>query len=529
MSAVEPVVRVERVTKTFPRGNVTALQDIDLTLAPKEFVSLIGPSGCGKSTLLRVIGDLIDPTEGTVTINGKPARQARNDHDYGIVFQDAVLFDWRTVSKNIALPLELLGWDRARRKTRVEEMLDLVELQQFGDHHPWQLSGGMQQRVAIARALAFEPALLLMDEPFGALDEMTRERLNLELLADLAAARVDGRLRHALDLRSGLPLDPRHRDEPAPRADRRSRRDRPADTANGGDPRGPALLRAGHPGTGAASPAGRAPAARGGATAAGGRRVSVRRSVEWLPAILVFVGAIAIWDLAIRAFDIQQFLLPRPGAIISTFWNERHTLWPAGWYTFKEALGGFFVGSLLGMVTATLIGRFKVIGAAILPLAIAANAVPIIAFAPIFNVWFNPLSPHSKMAIAGVLCFVPVLVNTLRGLQSASPRQIELMRSYASSDLEIWRRVRVPTALPYVFTALKVASVLAMIGAIVGEYFGGSFNALGVLINSDANTFNFERAWAGILVASLLGLALYAAVVVTERAVVTWAPENRDS
>ena len=145
------------------------------------------------------------------------------------------------------------------------------------------------------------------------------------------------------------------------------------------------------------------------------------------------------------------------------------------------------------------------IGTAILPLAIAANAIPIIAFAPIFDVWFNPLSPHSKMAIAGVLCFLPVMVNTLRGLQSASPRQIELMRSYASSDLEIWRRVRVPTALPFVFTALKVASVLAMIGAIVGEYFGGSFNSLGVLINSDANIFNFERAWAGILVASLLG------------------------
>jgi NitT/TauT family transport system permease protein len=133
------------------------------------------------------------------------------------------------------------------------------------------------------------------------------------------------------------------------------------------------------------------------------------------------------------------------------------------------------------------------------------------------------------MAIAGVLCFLPVMVNTLRGLQSASPRQIELMRSYACSDLEIWRRVRVPAALPFVFTALKVASVLAMIGAIVGEYFGGSFNSLGVLINSDANIFNFERAWAGILVASLLGLALYGAVVATERVVVSWAPEYRDS
>jgi NitT/TauT family transport system ATP-binding protein len=179
----QPVVRIERVTKTFARGNVTALENIELELHPGEFVSLIGPSGCGKSTLLRVVGDLTPPTSGTVTINGKPARQAREDGDYGIVFQDSVLFDWRTVAKNIALPLEMLGWDRERRKARIEEMLDLVELRNFADHHPWQLSGGMQQRVSIARALSFEPALLLMDEPFGALDEMTRERLNLELLS----------------------------------------------------------------------------------------------------------------------------------------------------------------------------------------------------------------------------------------------------------------------------------------------------------------------------------------------------------
>ena len=179
----QPVVQVSGVTKTFARGNVTALENIELDLGHGEFVSLIGPSGCGKSTLLRVIGDLTPPTAGTVSINGKPARQARNDGDYGIVFQDSVLFDWRTVTKNIALPLEMLGWSRERRKERVEEMLDLVDLRAFADHHPWQLSGGMQQRVSIARALAFEPALLLMDEPFGALDEMTRERLNLELLS----------------------------------------------------------------------------------------------------------------------------------------------------------------------------------------------------------------------------------------------------------------------------------------------------------------------------------------------------------
>jgi NitT/TauT family transport system permease protein len=257
--------------------------------------------------------------------------------------------------------------------------------------------------------------------------------------------------------------------------------------------------------------------------------LALRRGADWLPAIVVFVLAIGAWEGAIAAFHVQQFLLPKPSDIVRAFWNERHTLWPAGWYTFKEALGGFVVGSALGIAVATVIGRFKLVGTALLPLAIAANAVPVIAFAPITGAWFGEVSPHSKMAIAGILCFLPLMVNTLRGLSSADPHQIELMRSYAASDFEIWRRVRVPTALPFVFTALKVASVLAMIGAIVGEYFGGAFNALGVLIRSDAQILDFVTAWAGILTASLLGLGLYAAVVLAERMVVRWAPEVQDS
>ena len=182
MSEQTAVVRLADVTKQFGKDGVIALQEVDLTIEPGEFISLIGPSGCGKSTLLRVVGDLIQPSSGTVEVNGKSAAQARADRDYGIVFQDSVLFEWRTVAKNIGLPLELAGWSREKRKARVQEMLDLVELTGFESHHPWQLSGGMQQRVSIARALSFDPALLLMDEPFGALDEMTRERLNLELL-----------------------------------------------------------------------------------------------------------------------------------------------------------------------------------------------------------------------------------------------------------------------------------------------------------------------------------------------------------
>ena len=180
-----PAVRVAGVHKAFPvkgGGETVALSGIDLEIARGEFISLIGPSGCGKSTLLRVVGDLIEPSAGVVEVNGKPAAQARRDRDYGMVFQAPVLFDWRSVEANVRLPLEIQGVDGATRDARVKEMLELVELGGFARHYPHQLSGGMQQRVAIARALAFQPALLLMDEPFGALDEMTRERLNAEVL-----------------------------------------------------------------------------------------------------------------------------------------------------------------------------------------------------------------------------------------------------------------------------------------------------------------------------------------------------------
>ena len=181
MSALE-VVSTSKIFNQGTAKQVDALVDVNLTVNPGEFVSLIGPSGCGKSTLLRLIANLLEPTSGSVSVNKKTAAQARLDQDYGMAFQQAGLFDWRTVSKNIELPLELKGWDKAKREARAKEMLDLVKLPEFADLYPWQLSGGMQQRIAIARALAAHPPLLLMDEPFGALDEMTREYMQGELL-----------------------------------------------------------------------------------------------------------------------------------------------------------------------------------------------------------------------------------------------------------------------------------------------------------------------------------------------------------
>ena len=185
-TAATATVMVEAVgvRKVFGTGDaaVVALDGVDLRIEPGAFVSLIGPSGSGKSTLLRLIGDLIAPTAGSIRINAKDPSRARLDHDYGMVFQAPVLLDWRTIASNIGLPLEVMGYPADDRRRRAAELLRLVELEAFAERHPWELSGGMQQRVAIARALSFEPKLLLMDEPFGALDEMTRERMNDELL-----------------------------------------------------------------------------------------------------------------------------------------------------------------------------------------------------------------------------------------------------------------------------------------------------------------------------------------------------------
>jgi NitT/TauT family transport system permease protein len=252
-----------------------------------------------------------------------------------------------------------------------------------------------------------------------------------------------------------------------------------------------------------------------------------RRAVNWLPALLVFAVGLAAWQWLFSPLA-GKFLLPRPTAIATSFWDHRHILWSGGWYTFKEALGGFFLGSGLAIFVALVLARWRRVGSALLPYAIAVNAIPIIAFAPITNAWFGVLNPHSKMAIAAVLCFFPVLVNTLRGLTSVRAESIELMHSYAANQVDVFRRVRIPSALPFIFTGLKVATVLAMIGAIVGDYFGGSTIALGVQIENSISLFDFPFGWAAIVLASAFGIAFYVAVSLAERLAVRGLPSTRE-
>jgi len=245
---------------------------------------------------------------------------------------------------------------------------------------------------------------------------------------------------------------------------------------------------------------------------------------DWFPALLVLVAFIGIWQGIVKGLDVQRFLLPAPSAIWTSFSNNQGQLWHEGWFTFQEALGGFAIGCTAGIVLAVVVARWNLLGEALMPYAIAANAIPIIAFAPITNTWFNPLTKTSHMVIASVLCFFPVFVNVVRGLRSVKPAQIELMRSYAVGELTVFRLVRVPTALPFLFTALRVASVLAMIGAIVSEYYGGSLDTLGANILQDASLFQFEKAWAEIVIACVLGIGFYLAVALVERLATRWQP-----
>lgn len=251
-------------------------------------------------------------------------------------------------------------------------------------------------------------------------------------------------------------------------------------------------------------------------------RLVGRRLRDWVPALVVLAAVIGGWQAAVPAFHIHQFLLPQPSTIWHAFWQARSELIRAGWLTFQEAFGGFAIGSGAAILAALLLARFRIVGRALMPYAIAANAVPIIAFAPIANAWFSPFSKSSKIAIAAVLCFFPVLVNTLRGLTSVRPQSLELIRSYAGGQTAIFRHVRIPSALPFIFTGLKVASVLAMIGAIVAEYFGGTLGDLGTQIRAQYQVFDYKNAWAGILVACLYGIGFYLAVAICERFALRW-------
>ncbi len=238
--------------------------------------------------------------------------------------------------------------------------------------------------------------------------------------------------------------------------------------------------------------------------------------------LLVALSVLLVWEVFIVLFNVQRFLLPAPTVIGDTFLRIYPRLVSQGWVTFQNALWGFGIGCGAGILFGLLSARFTGFSRAMLPYAIAVNSIPIIAFAPITNAWFGVTNPLSKIAIVTILTFFPAMINTVRGLTAADAASLELMRSYAATDLEVFRKVRLPAALPYIFNALKVATTLSMIGAVVAEYFGGPLTGLGVNISNDAALIRYPTVWSEIIIASALGIIFYFVVSLVERLVMPW-------
>jgi NitT/TauT family transport system permease protein len=236
-----------------------------------------------------------------------------------------------------------------------------------------------------------------------------------------------------------------------------------------------------------------------------------------MPAIAVFLLAIGLWEGAVRGFGIPLYLLPAPSEVVSTFLARPTYLLGIGLVTFSNALTGCVIGCGLGVLMAALCVRWRWFADGLIPLGVAAGAVPIIALSPLMGIWLGAISPASKIGVVAVMTFFPTLVNVYRGLTAPTTNELLLMRSYAASDWQVFRLVRWPSALPYLFNALKICTTLSMIGALVAEFFGGPQNALGVYIKTQAGILRTREAWSAIIVACFFGIAFYIAVSIAER------------
>ncbi len=507
--AARELIAVRNVTRRFG-ATVTALDRIDLAVDEGAFVAIVGPSGCGKSTLLRILAGLLPASEGDVRLGGEPVTGPRRD--IGVVFQTPVLFPWRSVLDNALLPVDVQRLGRERMRGVAMELLKLVGLEGFENSYPWQLSGGMQQRAALVRALIHDPSVLLMDEPFGALDAMTREAMNLELQR-IWLAGEEGRRKTVIFVTHSV-------GEAVFLADRvvvmSPRPGRVLDTLDVDFPRPRALVGDEHRGV-------RHPRATHPPGAERYRWPGMKAGLR----VLLMIGLLALWELTVRALAIPAFLLPPPSAVaIGLYRGIASGLYLEHiWITLIETLLGFLLGASVGFGLGTLVALSRRFEYFLYPVIVMFQSMPKVALAPLIIVWFG-LDLKSKVINAALVCFFPLLVNTIAGLRSADEDRVSLMRSLAASPLQIFWMLRLPGALPNIFAGLEIAMIFALIGAIVAEFVGAQ-SGLGMLIQSMNFSMDVAGQFSVLFILSLIGLVLNAVVVAVRRRVVFWDAEGR--
>ncbi len=525
-----------------------------------EFISIVGPSGCGKSTLLRIISGLIPASSGDLFVGEEPVMHPRRD--IGVVFQSPVLLPWRTILENVMLPAEIQGIATPTTRTRARDLLAMVGLSDFENKYPSELSGGMQQRAAISRGLICDPEILLMDEPFGALDAMTREQMNLDLqriwresgktivlithsipeavfLGDRVVVMTTrpGRIARILDVPQSRPRSLEVMGDPVfGRLCSDIRRllygdAEPASVSGGGnrmtmETTSRAIERSSPRAGSAPKLTPRKPPGR--------LTLLMRTRPELLLAPVTFVAILLIWQVLVKWLDVPAFILPPPTEILSALWSgldqspfSRAGYWLHTGITLSEILLGFVLGSATGLILGTIISQVRIIEATFSIFLVAIQSLPKVALAPIIVLWFG-FGLTSKVVIICLLTFFPLLVNSMVGFKSVEADRIELMRAIGANGWQTFWKVRLPSAMPYIFAGLNMAAVFAVVGAVVGEFVGAQMG-LGVLILSMNAAMDTAGTFSVFIILSLIGIGLHSLLGLVERRVLFWSTTARRS
>ena len=535
------LIEIKGVGKVFEteEGSVRALKDVSFNVREGEFLSIIGPSGCGKTTLLRIIGGLVEQTEGEIVFKKGTIEDLHKN--CGFVFQDPTLLPWRDVLGNILLPLEVArggkrdkregNSERDKEKKKVKELLAMVELEGFEHFYPRELSGGMKQRVAIARALAQDPLILLMDEPFGALDEMTRGRMNFELLriwketgktvifvthsipeAVLLSERVvvlserPGTVKDIIDIKFD------ERNPSIIETEEFNKYVQKVRKALGAYTDGRIHI---------------------GADLQREDARPVRKFEDFVPVpkftpflyimyIFVFLLFISAWKAVTFIFRIPPFLLPPPEDVF----REYVTLLVNGlllvhtYVTLYETITGFLAGSAIGMLLGYPLAKSRRLERILSPYIVAAQTAPKIALAPLIVIWLG-FGIASKFFLVALIVFFPIFVNMITGVRSVDRNLLELMKSTGASKFDIFWKIEIPSSLPMLFAGYKTGITLAVIGAVVGEFVGANAG-LGYLTIYAAGLMDTTQVFVAIFQLTLLGISLYALISFIEKKLMPW-------
>jgi len=514
------------VSKSFPlRGKkgevINVLSHINLSIRKGEFVTIVGASGSGKTTMLKLISGIITPTGGTVLINGEAVSNLRRDT--GNVFQKPILLPWRNVLKNILLPVEVVRGEISETDMeRAFELIDLMGLKGTEKMYPSELSGGMQQRVAIARALILDPDILLLDEPFGSLDSITRERLNCLLLdlwkktgktiifvthsiseAVLLSSRIvvlsksPGTIKDIIEIDTGKKGTGNQifSSEYISRTvvEVRSRIKSLWTKEVSKDVKGVISSRR--------------------------HEKMLNRILEHYEYLLIPVGIvifILIWALIVRTSRLPEFILPLPKTVFRRFILalREGLLLPNLVVTANESLAGFFIGSICAFLFGYLLAKHRNAERLLSPYIVAMQAIPIVALAPLLIIWFG-FGIRTKILIAAAVIFFPILISSIVGIRSADREIMELLTSLDAGPFKTFFKFELPSALPVLFGGLKVGITFSVIGAVVGEFLGSS-QGLGALMNMARASFDTPLVFVSIILLGLMGIFFYLSVSLVE-------------